>query len=68
MNRRTSARRNALAALALASAVALLGGCTANDPLAQQYRSGTGQGYISGDGAYTVIAEAERAQPVEFAG
>jgi len=34
----------------------VLTGCTANDSLAEQYRSGNGQGYISGDGAYTVIA------------
>ncbi|WP_293171136.1 TlpA family protein disulfide reductase [Microcella sp.] len=55
-------------ALALAAAVIVLAGCTSSDPLAQQYRDGTGQGYISGDGAYTVIAAADRGEPVEFAG
>lgn len=51
-----------LAALALA-----LVGCTAgSDDLAAQYRSGSGQGYISGDGAYTVIAPEDRSAPVSF--
>ena len=59
--------RTALIALALVSA-AMLTGCTANDSLAEQYRAGTGQGYISGDGAYTVIAEADRGEPIDFAG
>jgi thiol-disulfide isomerase/thioredoxin len=56
---------------AIAFAVSLavmLTGCTANDSLAEQFRDGTGQGYISGDGAYTVIAEADRREPVEFSG
>lgn len=66
MNRRRAIRTTALA-LAIVSAIAL-SGCTANDSLAEQYREGTGQGYISGDGAYTVIAEAERGEPVEFDG
>jgi thiol-disulfide isomerase/thioredoxin len=59
--------RRAAAALALVAAVALAG-CTATDPLAEQYREGTGQGYISGDGAYTLFAPAERAAPIEFEG
>lgn len=59
--------RRAAAALALVAAVALAG-CTATDPLAEQYREGTGQGYISGDGAYTLFAPAERADPIEFEG
>lgn len=51
-------------------AVALLlalSGC-ASEPLAEQYADGSGQGYISGDGAYTEIAPDARAEPVEFAG
>ncbi|MEN9621501.1 MAG: hypothetical protein RL499_1694, partial [Actinomycetota bacterium] len=48
------ATRTSLIAVALVGAVAL-SGCTANDDLAEQYREGTGQGYISGDGAYTVV-------------
>ena len=57
------------AGVALLVAVALaLAGCTATDPLAEQYRSGTGQGYISGDGSYTVIAREDRGEPVDFEG
>ncbi|MFN4001672.1 TlpA family protein disulfide reductase [Microcella sp.] len=63
----TRVRRSTVIALALVSA-AVLSGCTANDDLAAQYRSGNGQGYISGDGAYTVVAEADRGEPIEFAG
>lgn len=65
---RSAARAAArAAALAVAAAVALTG-CTATDPLAELYRSGSGQGFISGDGAYTVIAQADRAAPIEFSG
>ncbi len=60
------ARRMAIAATVAAAVV--LSGCTASDGLAEQYRSGNGQGYISGDGAYTVIAEADRGEPIEFEG
>ena len=63
----TRVRRSTVIALALVSA-SVLSGCTANDDLAEQYRSGNGQGYISGDGAYTVIAEADRGEPIEFTG
>jgi len=63
---RTALRRAAVALVAAAGLV--LTGCTANDSLAEQYRSGTGQGYISGDGAYTVIAAEDRAEPVTFEG
>ena len=68
MSARTSRpTRRLVVAFAVASAV-VLSGCTANDGLAEQYRSGNGQGYISGDGAYTVIAEADRGEPIEFEG
>jgi thiol-disulfide isomerase/thioredoxin len=66
VNDRTFWRR--ASAVALAASLVALAGCTSSDPLAEQYREGTGQGYISGDGAYTVIAEADRGAPVEFAG
>ncbi|MER3395095.1 MAG: TlpA disulfide reductase family protein [Microcella pacifica] len=57
------------AALALLVALALaLTGCAATDPLAEQYRSGTGQGYISGDGSYTVVAQEDRGEPIDFKG
>jgi peroxiredoxin len=59
-------------ALHLAPAVALaltLGACTGSgDELAAQYREGTGQNYISGDGALTILAPDSRATPVEFSG
>lgn len=68
MSARTSRpTRRLVVAIAIASAVVLTG-CTANEDLADQYRSGNGQGYISGDGAYTVIAEADRDEPIEFEG
>lgn len=63
----TRTTRTAVIALALVG-VAMLTGCTANDSLAEQYRAGTGQGYISGDGAYTVIAAADRGEPIAFSG
>ena len=51
-------------ALALA-----LSACTsAADSLAEQYQSGTGQNYISGDGSITVVAPESRAEPVTFSG
>lgn len=59
--------RRMAVAVTVATAVAV-SGCTASDSLADLYRSGTGQGYISGDGAYTVIAEADRGEPIEFSG
>lgn len=65
--RSTRSIRRLAVVLAVASAV-VLSGCTANDDLAEQYRSGNGQGYISGDGAYTVIAEADRGEPIDFEG
>lgn len=58
--------------LPIATAVALaltLGACTGSgDELAAQYREGTGQNYISGDGALTILAPDSRATPVEFSG
>ena len=62
MNRRLiTVGAAALVAIALA-------GCSTNEPLADQYESGDGQGYISGDGAITEIAVADRDEPVEFSG
>ncbi len=58
-----------LRVLAAAGAVALLlAGCTAHDSLADQYADGSGQGYISGDGAYTEIPAADRDEPIVFEG
>ncbi len=38
------------------------------DVLAEQYRDGTGQNYISGDGAITILAPDSRADAVSFSG
>lgn len=61
MRRTTRSLRAAAVALAVGIALA---GCASNDPLAEQY--GSGQGYISGDGAYTELPVAERGEPVSF--
>lgn len=53
-------------ALALALTVALAG-CGA-EALAGQYADGSGQGYISGDGAYTEIPAEDRDAPIVFSG
>jgi thiol-disulfide isomerase/thioredoxin len=56
-------------AATLAATALLVGSCTGSgDLLAEQYRDGTGQNYISGDGALTVLAPDSRAQPVSFSG
>ncbi|MGR0320706.1 TlpA family protein disulfide reductase [Agromyces sp. ZXT2-3] len=60
------ARRLAVAALAVASVVALAG-CS-SDPLAEQYREGSGKGYIAGDGTISEYPADERGEPVAFAG
>ncbi len=66
---RVSARRRrwiAPAAVVVSGAL-LLTGCT-TDSLAAQYRAGTGQNYIAGDGSITEIAIDHRDKPVTFAG
>lgn len=72
MNARStpSARvRLALAVPAIAAATALfLSGCTSNDALANQYRSGSGQNYIAGDGSVSEYAAGNRGAPVSFSG
>lgn len=56
--------------MAAAALVAvMLAGCTSpSDSLAEQYQGGSGQGYISGDGAFTEIAPADRGDAIEFSG
>jgi peroxiredoxin len=56
-----------LAAAAAVLVVVALAGCT-TDPLAQQYADGSGQGYVSGDGAYTEIPAADRGAAIEYSG
>jgi peroxiredoxin len=56
-------RRIAIAVVVLLA----LAGCSA-EPLADQYADGSGQGYISGDGAYLELPIADRADPIVFEG
>jgi thiol-disulfide isomerase/thioredoxin len=56
-----------IAAVAAATALALTG-CSANDSLATQYRSGNGQNYIAGDGTVSEYAASNRGEPVSFTG
>ena len=70
MGRRLDSRRRRIAAgvVALAAAsVLLLTGC-ASDPLADQFREGSGKNYIAGDGTISVYAADDRGEPIEFAG
>lgn len=53
-------------AAVLAASTLALAGCTATDGLAADY--GSGQGYVSGDGAYLELAPDERGEAVAFAG
>jgi peroxiredoxin len=66
----TSRVRTRLLSVGAAVAVAALAltGCTANDSLANQYRSGNGQNYIAGDGTVSEYAAGNRGEPVSFSG
>lgn len=64
-------RRRARGAASLLLSLVLVAGLAAcaNDPLAEQYRSGDGKGFIAADGFEVVeIPEAERTEPVDFEG
>lgn len=54
-------------AAAAVAAVLLLSGCT-SDPLAEQYADGSGQGYITADGAYTELPPEARDEAIVFSG
>ncbi|MEV1131995.1 TlpA disulfide reductase family protein [Agromyces sp. NPDC049794] len=58
--------RRRLVALVAASAL-LLAGC-ASDPLAEQYREGSGKNYIAGDGTISEFSESQRGEAIEFSG
>ena len=62
--------RTRLAAILLAPifAVAVLSGCSANDPLADQFKAGDNKNYIAGDGTVTEFAKENRAAAVEWFG
>lgn len=55
------------AAAAALATVLLVAGCS-EDPLAEQYKEGSGKGYIAGDGSVMEIAEDDRGDAVEFTG
>lgn len=50
------------------SSLLLLTGCTSDDPLASQYREGSGKNYIAGDGTVTEIALDNRGEAISFSG
>ena len=54
-----------IAAVAVAG---LLSGCTANDPLANQYKAGDNKNYIAGDGTVTEFAAESRGSAVKWSG
>ncbi|MFD1715273.1 TlpA family protein disulfide reductase [Amnibacterium flavum] len=61
-------RRSASARIvAVAAALLLLAGCS-SDPLADQYREGSGKDYIAGDGTVETYSGASRGEPVSFGG
>ena len=49
------------------AALLLLAGCS-SDPLADQYREGSGKDYIAGDGTVETYSDASRSDPVSFTG
>lgn len=57
----------ALSAAAICLSLLTLSAC-ASDPLAEQYRAGSGKNYIAGDGSITEIAPENRGEPVTFSG
>ena len=65
---RTSRRLRLALPAAAAAAALLLSGCTAAGSLAAQYRSGSGQNYIAGDGSVSEYAAGNRGEPVSFSG
>ncbi len=65
MNRKILSRF--LATMVLSVLAVSLAGC-ANDPLAEQYRSGSDKNYIAANGTITEIAPGDRSSAVQFAG
>jgi len=56
-------------AMAVAGALAIgLGACSANDPLASQFKAGDNKNYIAGDGSVTEYPVANRGKSVTWAG
>ncbi|MGI9824328.1 TlpA family protein disulfide reductase [Agromyces sp. Marseille-Q5079] len=68
MRRTTRGRGPAAAVAALVAASALLlTGCT-SDPLADQFREGSGKNYIAGDGSISEYAADDRGETISFSG
>ena len=57
-----------IAAALAVSSIFTLTACTANDPLAEQYKAGDNKNYIAGDGTVLEFAEANRGAAIEWAG
>jgi thiol-disulfide isomerase/thioredoxin len=51
-----------------AAVVGLLTGCSANDPLANQFKAGDNKNYIAGDGTVTEFAKGNRGEAVSWSG
>lgn len=66
-SRRSRRVHVALGAAALSLSLLTLSAC-ASDPLAEQYRAGSGKNYIAGDGSITEIVPENRGEPVIFSG
>lgn len=68
MNKRF--RKSAALKALIAATVAglLLTGCTANDPLAEQFKAGDNKNYIAGDGTVTEFAKENRGRSVSWSG
>ena len=62
-----SLKRVALVVIAAAVSVAVLAGCTANDPITKDINN-KDKNYVSGNGQYTEYSVAARKSPVEFSG
>jgi thiol-disulfide isomerase/thioredoxin len=58
----------AAGAMGAAGLAAVLSGCAADDPLAQQARAGDNKNYVAGDGSVTEYAKDTRKPPVQFTG
>jgi thiol-disulfide isomerase/thioredoxin len=62
--------RKRFAAIVLAPifVITMLSGCSANDPLADQFKAGDNKNYIAGDGTVTEFSKENRAEAVEWFG
>lgn len=56
------------AAALIAAFVLTSSGCSANDPLAQQFKAGDNKNYIAGDGSVTEYAKTNRGAVVKWSG